>query len=327
MLIGCGKAADIHVVYIKKYGTLVGVCDDDEEKGMAFAKKHGSLYYYGIVEFSMKELAVDIVVICSPNGAHYYDAFFSLNCSFNVLIEKPFTLTANAATKLIKIAKDCKVEIFTIMQNRFNPPVAAVKNALDLKKLGKIYSVQVNCFWNRNDDYYTDSWHGTKEMDGGILFTQFSHFIDLLIWFFGMPKTVNRMSNNIAHQKKLAFEDQGVVNMQWKNGMLGSMHYSINAYQKNREGSITVLGEKGIVKIGGEYLNTIEYADIDGYELKINEPSAPANDDGTYQGSMRNHGAVYKSMINHLTKGKPYYTSAQEARATIALIRKIMSNA
>ncbi|TAH06408.1 MAG: hypothetical protein EAZ13_09665 [Sphingobacteriia bacterium] len=139
-----------------------------------------------------------------------------------------------------------------------------------------------------------------------------------------MPQKVNRVCNNLAHQKVLELEDQGLVTMEWKDGMIGSMHYSINAYKKNREGSITVLGEKGVVKIGGEYLNKVEYADIEGYEMKVKTPSAPSNHYGEYQGSMSNHGEVYKSMVDCLKKGKPYYTSPQEARATIALIKKII---
>ncbi len=324
LISGCGKAAEIHVPHIKKYGKLVAACDPDEEKGMAFAKKHGCTYYYDIITFIDSMNSVDVAVICSPNGYHYLDAFFALRRSFNVLVEKPMTLSVNSANEMMIEAKATGMQIFTVMQNRFNPPIVALKKALDLKKLGRIYSVQVNGFWNRNDAYYADEWHGTKSMDGGILFTQFSHFIDLLIWFFGVPQKVNRVCNNLAHQKVLELEDQGLVTMEWKNGMIGSMHYSINAYKKNREGSITVLGEKGVVKIGGEYLNKVEYADIENYEMKVKTPSAPANHYGEYQGSMSNHGEVYKSMVDCLKKGKPYYTSPQEARATIALIKKII---
>ncbi len=326
LISGCGKAAEIHVLYIKKYGKLVAVCDPDEEKGMAFAKKHGCAYYYDIISFIDSMNSVDVAVICSPNGYHYLDALFALRRSFNVLIEKPMALSVNSANEMILKANEMNLQLFTVMQNRFNPPIVALKKALDLKKLGRIYSVQVNGFWNRNDAYYADEWHGTKGLDGGVLFTQFSHFIDLIIWFFGMPQTVNRVCNNIAHQKVLDLEDQGLVTMEWKNGMIGSMHYSINAYKKNREGSITVMGEKGVVKIGGTYLNKVEYADIEGYDMQVKTPSAPANQYGDYAGSMSNHGEVYKSMMDCLKKGKPYYTSPQEARATIALIKKIMNS-
>ena len=139
-------------------------------------------------------------------------------------------------------------KLFVVKQNRFNPPVIAVKKLIAENQLGKIFSVQLNCFWNREDDYYKDEWRGTKELDGGILFTQFSHFIDLLYWMFGDVKNIFAITQNFAHAASIEFEDTGVAIMQFENGAVCTLHFTINSYKKNMEGSITVFAENGTVK-------------------------------------------------------------------------------
>jgi UDP-N-acetyl-2-amino-2-deoxyglucuronate dehydrogenase len=324
VLVGCGRAGALHLPYILKYGRLKTVIDTNEEKGREWAKKYNCTFYIDVEDFIGEEIGVDVVVICSPNYHHFYPARFALCNKMNVLIEKPMVLSLTHADRLIKYANKSNVQIFTVMQNRFNPAVVAVKKVLDKGDFGKLYSIQINCFWNRNSDYYSDDWHGTKSMDGGILFTQFSHFIDLLIWFFGMPDLVKGVANKIAHGKEMEIDDQGAAIMQWKNGMIGTLQYSVNAFEQNREGSITIMGEHGMVKIGGSYLNRIDYQYMKGASLEVKEKNIEANNYGSYTGSMGNHEEVYKSMANNLLKGKPYYTNVKEAKQTIGLIKKIM---
>jgi len=353
-IIGCGKAAAIHAVQIKQYGVLVAVCDIDEDKGVRFAQLHGANFYQQVHELLKKEKGIDVVVICTPNGLHASQAIAAMNAGFHVLVEKPMAIDFADVNEMMAVAKTTQRHLFTVMQNRFNPPVQAVKQLLNQQQLGTIYSVQLNCFWNRNAAYYADDWHGTKAMDGGILFTQFSHFIDILIWFFGIPKKVTASLSNLAHQSTIDGEDQGVVIFEWSDGSIGTMHYSVNAFEKNREGSLTILGEKGMVKIGGAYLNKIAFAEIEGVKLPIEfaqerhlendfenykeqnhkeqnnkeqnraNQTNQANDYVTYQGSMRNHHHVYSSMVNTLKHGTNYYTSVSEAASTIQLIQQIM---
>ncbi|MFZ2784418.1 MAG: Gfo/Idh/MocA family oxidoreductase [Sediminibacterium sp.] len=323
-IIGCGHAAAIHAAQIKRFGQLAAVCDVDSSKGKVFAEKHGAECYPDLKQLLKQEPALDVVVICTPNGLHCQQAIAVMRAGFHVLVEKPMALNLRDANKMIRVAKETGRQLFTVMQNRFNPPVVAVRKLLQGNRLGAIYTIQLNCFWNRNAAYYKDSWHGTKELDGGILFTQFSHFIDLLIWLFGPVKQVKSILKNTAHRREIAFEDAGIVLFEWKNGMIGAMNYTINAFEKNREGSLTILGEKGMVKIGGEYLNTLQHQAISKYTIKYKEAVADANDYGTYQGSMRNHNKVYESLIGTLKKNKPYYTSPEEARTTIQLIEQIM---
>ncbi len=326
VLVGCGRAGAMHLPHILNYGRLKAVIDIDEEKGIAWAKNNNCLYFIDLEDFIKEGFRADIVVICSPNYHHFYPARFALLNKMNVLIEKPMVLSLTHSDRLIKYAEKSNLQIFTVMQNRFNPAVVAVKKALDKGDFGKLFSIQINCFWNRNSDYYSDDWHGTKLMDGGILFTQFSHFIDLLIWFFGMPDLVKGVANKVAHGKEMEIDDQGAAILQWKNGLIGTIQYSVNAFEQNREGSITIMGEHGMAKIGGTYLNQIDYQFMKGAPLVVKQKNNHANDYGTYKGSMSNHGEVYKSMANNLLKGKPYYTSPFEAKQIITLIKKIMKS-
>ena len=171
--------------------------------------------------------------------------------------------------EMIKEAEKANKRLFVVKQNRYNPPVQAIKEALDENRLGKILSVQLNCFWNRNMEYYTQSdWKGTIKLDGGTLFTQFSHFIDLLYWMFGDVKKVEAITRNLNHDKIIEFEDTGVVIIEFYNGIIGTINYTVNSYSKNMEGSLTIFGENGTVKIGGQYLNELEYQNIKDFKLQ-----------------------------------------------------------
>ncbi len=157
-----------------------------------------------------------------------------------------------------------------------------------------MYSIQLSCFWSRNPDYYKNTWKGTAELDGGTLFTQFSHFIDLLYWMIGDVKRAYALTGNFAHKGIIDFEDTGVVAIEFYNGALGTINYTVNSYKKNMEGSLTLFCEKGTVKIGGQYLNELEYQNIEGFEFKDLQKGNKANDYGNYVGSMSNHDKVYK---------------------------------
>src|SRR5205085_7632314 len=137
---------------------------------------------------------------------------------------------------MIAEAEKSNRRLFAIKQNRFNPPVAAVKDAIHKGVLGRIYSIQLSGFWNRNADYYSNSWKGSKDLDGGTLFTQFSHFIDLLYWMIGDVKKACALMGNFAHKKIIEFEDTGVVALEFYNGALGTINFTVNSYQKNMEG-------------------------------------------------------------------------------------------
>lgn len=323
-IIGCGAIAARHAIHIKNYGELVAVCDLQEEKALAFAHPFQVPYYLTMEELISSESTIDVVVICTPNGLHASQSVQALRQGHHVLVEKPMALTVADCETMLQAAAAAGKQLFTVMQNRFNPPVQAIKKLLDAGSFGQIYSVQVTCFWNRDQHYYqSSSWRGSKAMDGGILFTQFSHFIDLLYWFFGEVDTVMSVMDNMAHQSCSELEDVGGVVLRFKSGIIGTIHFSVNSFQTNREGSITISGEKGMVKIGGEYLNTIDYAEFQDAVLSVLPAGADVNDYGTYRGSMSNHDQVYQNLVATLQKGTPFYADTMDGLKTVAIIEKI----
>ena len=270
---------------------------------------------------------LDVISICTPNGLHAGHSIKALKAGFHVLCEKPMALKVGDCEKMIAAAESAGKRLFIIKQNRYNPPVVAVKKALEEGRLGKIYSIQLNCFWNRDLAYYANSWKGTKELDGGTLFTQFSHFIDLLYWMLGDITEVHSMMQNFAHGNAIEFEDTGVVLLKFASGALGGINYTVNSYGKNMEGSLTIFGEKGTVKIGGQYLNELEYQNIRDYTISDLPAGNIANEYGTYQGSMSNHDKVYDNLIDVLRNNGTITTSVLDGLKTVSIIEKIYSAA
>ena len=315
-IVGCGKIAQRHAEQIREIGNLVAVCDIVIERANALAKQYNANAYYTIEELLSKEKELDVVAICSPNGLHAQHSIQSLQSGINVLCEKPLAIKTSDCVKMIEVAKQYNKGLFSIKQNRFNPPVEAVKKVIDEGRLGKIYSVQLSCFWNRNPAYYNSSWKGKKELDGGTLFTQFSHFIDLLYWMIGDIGEAKTYTANFAHQNIIEFEDTGVVILKFLNGAIGTVNYTVNSYNKNMEGSLTIFGEKGTVKIGGQYLNELEYQNIEGYTIDSLPAGNTANNYGNYQGSMSNHNKVYQNLVDVLTNNASISASAFEGLKT-----------
>lgn len=326
-LVGCGRIAQRHAEHIHNQGVLVAACDVVKEKADAMAATYKATPYYELETLLSKEKDVDVVVICSPNGLHAKHALQALNAGFHVLCEKPMAINVADCGEMIKAAEKMNKRLFAIKQNRFNPPVAAVKQAIDEGKLGTVYSVQLSCFWNRNEDYYRNSWKGTKELDGGTLYTQFSHFIDLLYWMIGDIKKVKGVTGNFSHQGIIEFEDTGVFAVEFYNGALGTVNYTVNSYGKNMEGSLTIFGSKGTVKIGGQYLNELEYQQIENFEIKDLPKGNTANNYGNYQGSMSNHDKVYENLIDVLSNNAAISTSAFEGLKTVEIIDKMYNEA
>lgn len=324
-IIGCGRIAQRHAEHINKQGVLTAVCDIDPEKANAMASKYGARAYYDVQDLLTKEKEIDVVSVCSPNGLHATHSIQSLRAGFHVLCEKPMAINVHDCGEMIKVAEQSNKRLFAIKQNRFNPPIVAVKKAIDEGRLGRLFSIQLSCFWNRNADYYENSWKGTKELDGGTLFTQFSHFIDLLYWMVGDIKNVQAYMNNYAHKGIIEFEDTGVVIVEFHNGVIGTINYTVNSYEKNMEGSLTIFGEKGTVKIGGQYLNELEYQNIKDYRIENLPEGAKANNYGTYQGSMSNHDKVYENLIDVLNNNASISTNAFEGLKTVEIIDKIYS--
>ena len=326
-IIGCGRIAQRHAQHIKKQGNLTAVCDIYEARAQALAKEYNTKAYTSIDELLNHESDLDVVAICTPNGLHAEHTIKALNAGNHVLVEKPMALSVYDSGEMIKAAERANKRLFVVKQNRFNPPVQKVKELIDNKELGQIFSVQLNCFWNRNDNYYQGSeWKGSKNLDGGTLFTQFSHFIDLLYWFFGDVKEAKSIYKNFSHDHVVDFEDTGVSILRFHSGMLGTINFTINAYRKNMEGSITIFAEKGTIKIGGQYLNELEYQMIEGKDTIEVDKGNPPNNYGEYVGSMSNHEQVYMNLIDVLTNNGIISTNGYEGLKTVEIIDKIYSS-
>jgi len=322
-IIGCGQIAGRHAEQIQNNGQLVAVCDIIPGKADSFSKNFSATPYYDIDDLLRKEKEIDVVVVCTPNGLHADHSIRSLQAGKHVLCEKPMAISTPDARRMIDAEKQTGKKLFVVKQNRFNPPVVFLKKLIDENKLGRIFSFQLNCFWNRPDAYYQDSWRGTKDLDGGTLFTQFSHFIDLLYWLLGDVSTVQGTRNNFLHKNSIEFEDAGVAWLQMKNGSMGTINYTINSNVKNMEGSLTLFGAKGTVKIGGQYLNELEYFSVEG-ELAPQLPKGnPANQYGHYEGSMSNHHKVYEHLIKALDDPAYNFINSEETLKTIEIIEKI----
>jgi predicted dehydrogenase len=326
-IIGCGNIGRRHAEQIQKVGHLVAVCDIDKTKANELGEKNNAAVYFSIEELLSIEKNIDVVTICTPNGLHATHSIQAMKAGCNVLCEKPMAINSADCLQMIRTAEETGKKLFVVKQNRFNPPVIAVKKLINENKLGKIFSIQLNCFWHRDAQYYINSWKGTRSLDGGTLFTQFSHFIDLLYWLFGDVKEVKAFAKNFAHKNLIEFEDTGVVIIEFENGMIGTMNYTVNSFKKNMEGSLTIFGEKGTVKIGGQYLNELEYQEMDGEKIENLPAGNKANDYGFYEGSMSNHDKVYQNLIDVLNNNAEIAANSHDGLKTVEIIEKIYAAA
>lgn len=280
--------------------------------------------YESVEEMLMHHGNIDVVCIATPNGYHSQHAIQALKMGRHVVVEKPMALSTEDCDAMIEEAQKRNKQIFCVMQNRFSPPSQWIKSLIDNHTLGEIYQVQVVCYWNRDHRYYKKGhWHGTADLDGGVLFTQFSHFIDLVYWLLG-PLEINfATASNFNHQSLTDFNDSGQVLFSFHQRGIGTLSYSTALHNQNFESSITLIGEKGTVKLGGQYMNTIDYCDIENYRMPILPQSEPPNDYGGYKGSAANHHFVIEDVINHLLFDKPAITTPEEGKAVVEIIEKI----
>jgi len=326
-IIGSGNIAKRHAEQIQALGKLVGVCDIIRSKAEELGKKYNADVFSSIDELFSNKKKIDVAIICTPNGLHAQHSIISLKEGCHVLCEKPMAINSVDCLAMMQEAEKAGKHLFVVKQNRFNPPVVALKKLLDEKRLGDIYSIQLNCFWNRDAKYYENSWKGTMVLDGGTLFTQFSHFIDLLYWMFGDVKQVKAFKKNFAHKDVIEFEDTGVVILEFQNGAVGTINYTVNSFQKNMEGSLTIFGEKGTVKVGGQYLNELEYQQVQDHIIPELPKGNKVNEYGFYQGSMSNHDKVYRNLVDVIQNNAVMAANSNDGLKTVQIIEKIYAAA
>lgn len=327
-VIGFGRIGQRHAKIINEFkGTnLISVVDVDPAAFESMTSLDlAVISYQSIDEFLEKDNGKsDVVNIATPNGFHTQYAIRCLEAGYHVVIEKPMGLSVDECEAVIHTEQKTGKQVFVVKQNRYSPPSEWLKKIISESIIGDVLMVQTNCYWNRDARYYQPSnWKGTREQDGGALFTQFSHFVDIMYWVFGDIVNPKAVVKNFTHPELNDFDDSGFAQFEFIHGGIGSINYSTSCWDKNMESSITVVGTKGSLKIGGQYMNEIEYCHIDGYEKPVLPPTNPPNDYGPYKGSAANHHYIIENVYNTLVKGEKPTATSLDGLKVVGIIEKI----
>jgi predicted dehydrogenase len=321
VIIGYGHIGKRHAAMIERHpeAALVAVVDPLLPQPLP-----SSPHFFSWNDFLASQIAADVAVVATPHGLHTAHALLALAAQMHVVVEKPMGLTAASVQGLMNEAQARGLQLFPVMQNRYSPPSQWIKQVVDSDLLGDIYLVQLNCFWNRDARYYLPrGWHGDKQLDGGTLFTQFSHFIDTLYWLLGGIKNVQGRLYDFNHQELTDFEDSGFFTFELERGGAGSLQFSTAVYDQNFESSITLIGSQGTVKLGGQYMETVSYCHIANYQMPGLPPTNPGNDYGAYKGSAANHQFVIQNVVDVLHGRAPITTTPEEGLAVVQLIEQL----
>jgi len=326
-VIGQGHIGKRHAEMIRRNpdSELVAVCDvlEKEQVGLADITE---AYFTDYNELLAANLDIDVINICTPNGYHAEYAIKALKAKKHVVLEKPIALTKVDAESILFKSLEMSRHVFCVMQNRYSPPSIWLKELVDNNTLGDIYIVKLDCYWNRDDRYYTrKNWHGDAKLDGGTLFTQFSHFIDIMYWLFGDIQNIRGNFADFSHKDLTDFEDSGIITFDFVNGGMGNLNYSTSVWDTNLESSITIIGSKGTVKVAGQYMNEVTYCHIKDYVMPELAPSNPPNDYGLYKGSAQNHHYVIENVIEKLTDKGNITTNVLEGLKVVDIIERVYS--
>ncbi len=324
-VVGQGHIGKRHAEMVRRNPDceLVAICDSmpQQELGIGDSKEQ---FHNSIEEMLAAHPEIEVVCVCTPNGLHAEHALKALEAGKHVVVEKPMALSKADCEKVIHTALDHNKTVFCVMQNRYSPPSAWLKEITENKVLGDIYMVQLNCYWNRDERYYKPGgWKGTQALDGGTLFTQFSHWIDIMYWLFGDIKNIQAKFADFNHQHSTAFEDSGFVSFDFVNGGMGSINYSTAVWDKNLESSLTIVGSKGSVKVGGQYMDQIEVCNIKDYSMPALAETNPANDYGAYKGSANNHHNVIENVVDTIKGNNKITTNALQGLKVVDIIERI----
>jgi UDP-N-acetyl-2-amino-2-deoxyglucuronate dehydrogenase len=324
-VVGQGHIGKRHAEMIRRNpeAELIAVCDvvSKEQLGIADMKEK---FYSSVEELLEKHPEIEVINICTPNGLHAKHSLSSIEAGKHIVCEKPMALTKADCESIIFKALQKHKTVFCVMQNRFSPPSVWLKQIVEEKIIGDVYMVQLNCYWNRDERYYKKGgWKGLQKLDGGTLFTQFSHFIDIMYWLFGDMKDIQAKFNDFNHKDLTEFEDSGFVNFNFTNGGMGSINYSTSVWNTNLESSITIIGSKGSVKVGGQYMDKVEVCNIKDYTMPELAPTNPANDYGAYKGSANNHHHIIENVIDTLKGRTTMTTNALEGLKVVDIIERI----
>lgn len=263
-LVGCGRISKNHFNAIAEHRervNLVGVCDIDAAALEKATQEHG-VEGYDNLDTMLAQSNADLYILCTPSGLHPSQTIKIAKAGKHILTEKPMATRWQDGLDMVKACDEANVRLFVVKQNRLNATLQHVKKAVDQNRFGKVYMMAANVFWTRPQDYYDQGgWRGTWEFDGGAFMNQASHYIDLMHWLGGPIDSVQAMMGTLA--RDIEAEDTGALNIRYRNGAIGTVGVTMLTYPKNLEGSITILGDKGTVRVGGIAVNEIQNWEFD----------------------------------------------------------------
>ena len=327
VICGVGHIGRRHAALVARHeGAVLAALIDpraDLQPGLA-AEFPGVPFFASLEEYLQAGPPADVLTVATPNGLHAPQAVAGLRHGLHVVIEKPIALHKADAETIVHTALQTGKLVFGVMQNRYSPPAAWLKQVYDEGRLGQVFLVQLNCFWNRDARYYQPGgWKGTQALDGGTLFTQFSHFVDLLYWVFGDISNISARFRDFTHEGLTEFEDSGLVTFDLLRGGSGTLSYSTAVWDRNLESSLTVVAERGSLRIAGQYMDQVEYCHIDGYQMPELAPTNPANNYGSFQGSAANHVQVIENVVDTVQHRSFATTNALEGLKVVEIIERI----
>ncbi len=331
-VVGCGHIGKRHAHLISGHPDceLVALCDVRPRAELHLELSEQIPWYNDLESLLANEPTVEVVCICTPNGLHAPQALTVLQHRRHVVLEKPMALRRADCEAIIHRALNVGRQVFCVMQNRYSPAAAWLKKVMLAHQLGEIYQVQINCFWNRDDRYYLlpdgrpHPWHGDAELDGGVLFTQFAHFIDLLYWIFGDITDISGRFANFAHADCHPFPDSGTVQFRLVRGGLGSLSFTTAVYDRNFQSSLSVIGSQGSVRLGGQYMNELTHCHIAGVPMPVLPAAVAANNYGPYQGSAANHHFVIQNVVDVLQGKEEATTNALEGMKVVEMKERVL---
>ncbi|WP_345112403.1 Gfo/Idh/MocA family oxidoreductase [Hymenobacter algoricola] len=326
---GVGHIGRRHASFVQAHAAaaLVALIDTDPTRAAALAAEFAGVPFFASLEdYLAHGPAADVLTVATPNHEHAPQAVQGLRHGLHVVVEKPLALRKADAEAIVHTALQTGRLVFGVMQNRYSPPAAWLKQVYEEGRLGQIYLVQINCFWNRDARYYQPGgWKGRQQQDGGTLFTQFSHFVDLLYWVFGDITNISARFRDFNHVALTDFEDSGLITFDLLRGGSGTLQYSTAVWDRNLESSLTVVAEHGSLRIGGQYMDKVEYCHLRDYQMPELAATNPANDYGPYQGSAANHVQVIENVVDTVQKRSFATTNALEGLKVVEIIERIYS--
>jgi UDP-N-acetyl-2-amino-2-deoxyglucuronate dehydrogenase len=325
-LVGCGRISASHLTALTAHAgdaAIAGVCDIDPA-ALAAAQSATGAPGFGSLEALLAGCDADAVILATPSGLHASQAIMAARAGRHVVTEKPMATRWEHGKAMVSACDEAGVQLFVVKQNRRNTTLQLVKRALDRRRFGRIYLVQVNVFWTRPQAYYDSApWRGTWEFDGGAFMNQASHYVDLLPWLIGPVASVQAFTATLA--RRIEVEDTGVATFRWRSGALGAMSVTMLTHPRNLEGSITIIGEQGTVRVGGVAVNAIEH-----WEFADSDPDDEQVKSASYQTSSvygQGHTAYYDNVIKALRGQEPAYTDGREGLHSLELLVAIYLSA